>query len=108
MAAAPSWERAASNSRIEEVVGTEFEGINAKLSTEEKAGRIDIRYRTAAGKHIIVELKKYDRRVSVEDLIKQLRKYRNALRKCLATKFPDEPVHIEIISILGSPAYSCG
>ena len=26
----------------------------------------------------IVELKEYDRRVSVEDLLKQLRKYRNA------------------------------
>ena len=99
----PSWERAASNFRIEEAVTKEFGRIDAKLTAEEKAGRIDIRYKTAAGKHIIVELKKYDRRVSAEELLAQLRKYRNALRKCLKARFPDEPAHIEIISILGSP-----
>ena len=99
----PSWERAASNFRIEEAVTKEFGRIDANLTAEEKAGRIDIRYKTAAGKHIIVELKKYDRRVSAEELLAQLRKYRNALRKCLKARFPDEPAHIEIISILGSP-----
>lgn len=99
----PSWERAASNFRIEEAVTKEFGKIDANLTAEEKAGRIDIRYKTAAGKHIIVELKKYDRRVSAEELLAQLRKYRNALRKCLKARFPEEPAHIEIISILGSP-----
>ena len=99
----PSWERAASNFRIEEAVTKEFGRIDANLTAEEKAGRIDIRYKTAAAKHIIVELKKYDRRVSAEELLAQLRKYRNALRKCLKARFPEEPAHIEIISILGSP-----
>jgi len=99
----PSWERAASNFRIEETVKREFGTIDAKLSEEEAKGRIDIRYQTAAGKHIIIELKKYDRRVPVEILIAQLRKYRNALRKCLETRYPEEPNHIEIITILGSP-----
>ncbi len=60
----PSWERATSNSRIEEAVTKEFGRINARLSEEEKKGRIDIRYQTAAGKHVIVELKKYDRSVA--------------------------------------------
>ena len=99
----PSWERAASNSRIEESVQKEFDKIDAQLSEEEKKGRIDIRYKTAAGKHIIIELKKYDRKVSATDLIAQLRKYRDALAKCLRTKFPDEPAHIEMIAILGAP-----
>ena len=99
----PSWERAASNSRIEQTVKNEFGNIDANLSPEERRGRIDIRYRTAAGKHIIIELKKYDRKVPVEDLIRQLRKYRNALQKCLKARYPQEPTHIEVITILGSP-----
>ena len=99
----PSWERAASNSRIEQSVQKEFDAINADLTEDEKKGRIDIRYKTAAGKHIIIELKKYDRSVSATDLIAQLRKYRDALAKCLRTKFPEEPAHIEMIAILGSP-----
>ena len=98
----PSWERAASNTRIEETVKKEFDKINAKLTEKEKNGRIDIRYKTAAGKHIIIELKKADRAVNATDLISQLRKYRDALAKCLATKFPEEPANIEMIAILGS------
>ena len=99
----PSWERAASNTRIEETVKKEFDDIDAKLTEKEKKGRIDIRYKTAAGKHIIIELKKADRAVHATDLISQLRKYRDALAKCLATKFPEEPAQIEMIAILGSP-----
>lgn len=98
----PSWERAASNKRIEETVGKEFDAVNAGLTDEERRGRIDIRYRTAAGKHIIIELKKYDRRVSANDLMVQLRRYKSALQKCLHNRFPSIPHHIEAISILGS------
>lgn len=99
----PSWERASSNLRIEESVTTEFAKINANLTDDEKAGRIDIRYRTAAGKHIIIELKKYDRRVTATELVDQVRKYRNALAKCLRTKFPAESQTIECICIIGQP-----
>lgn len=99
----PSWERAASNHRIEQAVTKEFDDIDVKLSEEEKEGRIDIRYKTAAGKHIIIELKKYDRSVAATDLVVQVRKYRDALNKCLRTKFPNEPRVIESICILGKP-----
>ena len=99
----PSWERAASNFRIEETVTIEFGRIDANLTEDEKAGRIDIRYKTAAGKHIIIELKKADRSVQIHDLLKQLSKYRDALKKCLETRFPEEPTHIEVITILGTP-----
>lgn len=99
----PSWERASSNFRIEEAVTTEFNKIDAKLTDEEKSGRIDIRYRTAAGKHIIIELKKYDRSVDITDLIRQIRKYKGALEKCLRTQFPDQNRVIECICLLGSP-----
>ncbi len=87
----------------EESVTQEFKDVDAGLTAEEKAGRIDIRYRTAAGKHIIIELKKYDRKVTVEELLVQVRKYRDALDKCLRTKFPHEIRVIETICVLGSP-----
>ncbi len=100
----PSWERAASNPRLEESVTTEFGRVDAGLTDEEKKGRIDIRYRTAAGKYIIIELKKFDRPVKIYDLLEQVRKYQDALRKVIATKFPgDRAPTIESICILGSP-----
>ncbi len=98
----PSWERASTNERIEESVTKEFGKLDAKLSDQERRGRIDIRYRTAAGKNIIIELKKYDRVVTLGELFDQLQKYRNALAKVL-TLFPDEPQDIELIAILGQP-----
>lgn len=99
----PSWERAASDYKIEQSVSREFANIDAKLTQEEKAGRIDIRYRTAAGKHIIIELKKYDRHVTATELFDQIRKYRDALEKCLKTQYPEEIRTIESICILGFP-----
>lgn len=99
----PSWERAATNKRIEQAVTKEFKGLDAKLTKEEKDGRIDIRYKTAAGKHIIIELKKYDRNVDATELLAQVRKYRSALEKCLKEKFPNESRVIDCICIIGSP-----
>ena len=98
-----SWERASTNERIEQSVRKEFDKIDAKLTEEEKAGRIDIRYRTAAGKHIIIELKRYSVEVTTSDLVAQIGKYRAALQKCLAEQFPGESQEIECIAVLGKP-----
>jgi hypothetical protein len=99
----PSWERSATNAQLEQAVDKEFKKIDAKLTPEEKAGRVDIRYRTAAGKHIIIELKKYEATVKVSDLVDQIQKYRSALQKVLETKFPKEPRAIEVIVLHGKP-----
>ena len=100
----PSWERASTDQRMEESVTKEWKKLDAGLTTDEKRGRLDIRYRTAAGKHIIIELKKYDRKVEAEELSAQVRKYQSALRKCLVKAYPDEKEPaIETICILGSP-----
>lgn len=99
----PSWERAASDERIEESVTKEFDDITAKLSDAEKRARIDLRYRTAAGKHIIIELKKYDRSVDVTALGTQIGKYKRALEKCLRTHRPKEVENVECIILLGKP-----
>jgi hypothetical protein len=99
----PSWERSATNAQIEQAVDKEFKKIDASLTAEEKAGRVDIRYRTAAGKHIVIELKKYDASVNLYRLLGQIEKYRSALEKLLHTKFPNEPRDIEIIVLHGKP-----
>lgn len=97
----PSWERASTDERIEQAVVSEWKKLDAKLSTAEKRGRIDIRYRTAAGKHIIIELKRYARKVTATELVDQIRKYKGALEKCLRKVYPDRPIEIEVICILG-------
>jgi hypothetical protein len=104
----PSWERAATDPRIEQRVANEIEAIEARLTNGERRGRIDIRYRTAAGKHIIIELKKYNRTVTVPELIDQIGKYKTGLEKVLSTHHPEEKNLIEIIIILGDHPRSDG
>ena len=99
----PSWDRAARGSeRFESIVDREFKKVTAKLTPDEKKARFDIKYKTAAGKHIIVELKRRKRKVAIPDLMKQIEKYVGALKKCLAAESPErarEP--IEVIVVLG-------
>ena len=86
---------------MEEAVTKEWKKVDAGLTKDEKRARIDIRYRTAAKKHIIIELKKYNRKVHTEDLSKQIRKYISALTKVLAKVYPEESPAIEAICIVG-------
>lgn len=97
----PSWERASTDARFEQSVTKEFEDIDAKLTAEEKSGRIDIRYRTAAGAHIIIELKKFDRSIDNLELLGQVSKYKSALEKCLKISYPDQNHAISIICLVG-------
>jgi hypothetical protein len=98
----PAWERASGSEIIEARIQTEFERIDAGLSAEEREGRVDIKYRTTAGKHIVIELKRAGRVMDPADLQKQGRKYKNALEKILkATNRQKEPV--EIIFVVGMP-----
>ena len=95
-----SWERTTENARMEETFKKEFDKV--KLSAEERRARVDIRYKTAAGKHIIIELKKYDVEVNINVLTEQVQKYKMALKKCLKTVYLNHEPPFEIICILGS------
>jgi hypothetical protein len=98
----PSWERPTSNKQIEQAVRKEWDKIDANLTEEEQRGRFDIRYTTAAGKHIIVELKKASVAVNVFRIAEQIDKYRGALEKVLRTRFPeDADPNIEAVAIVG-------
>jgi hypothetical protein len=98
----PSWERATHNSYMEQQVAKEFGDIDAGLTPEEKAGRLDLKYLLTSGKHVIVELKRADRVVATEELLVQIGKYRSAVQKLLdAAGRGREPV--EFVCLVGRP-----
>lgn len=99
----PSWERANNTEYMETTVlkalNSEYDG----LTPEEKAGRLDIGYRQTAGKHVVIELKRADRVVSTPEMIKQVKKYHDALNKVLADTYGTSNYAFEILFILGRP-----
>lgn len=100
----PAWERATRGTeRFEESVMREFKPITDSLTEEEKKARFDIRYRSSAGKHIIIELKRYipTYKVDIYNLMRQIDKYSSALYKCLKD-IGREKEPIEAICIIGS------
>jgi len=99
----PSWERATESPTMEKAFKTQF-AKTAKLTKDEAEARFDIGYRTAAGKHVIVELKKFGAQVEIFALLKQVSKYKNAVKKCLDEQFQDERTkEIEIVCPLEKP-----
>ena len=99
----PSWERATSGTEyMERSVTKEFGKVVAGLTNDEKTARVDIKYRTTAGKHIIIELKRASVKTDTLTLIDQIVKYRNALQKCLDdVEKGDAP--IEVVCLIGCP-----
>ena len=97
-----SWERATATESMERQVATAFASVDAGLSEEEKRGRIDIRYRTTAGKHVIVELKRAGVLTDTFSLLRQVDPYQNALRKLLEQTGDAHP-HIDTVCVVGRP-----
>jgi hypothetical protein len=100
----PAWERPTSNENTEKSFRKLFD-INVTLTETEKAARLDICYKHFAGKFIIVELKRYDRIVSLGEIIDQVRKYHAAAEKCLLHEGMGQ--EHEIIVILGKTIKDC-
>ncbi|TVQ84857.1 MAG: hypothetical protein EA357_01845 [Micavibrio sp.] len=96
----PMWERATESPQMEITIKKAFDTVDAGLSQEEKDARLDIRYKTTSGSHIIIELKRPEISVTTIRLIEQVNKYKKALQKCLvAVEKQQEP--IEIVCVLG-------
>ncbi|WP_420464649.1 ATP-binding protein [Panacagrimonas sp.] len=97
----PSWERATGT----EVMETRLldSGIVVEdLTEKEKLGRVDIKYRTTAGKHIVVELKKGQRTMKLLELQEQGQTYVDKLKKILLAQNEPTP-NIEVIFVIGKP-----
>ncbi len=99
-----SWERATTGGTMEEDLRSIEPGLFAKdPEDKEITGRIDIRYGTLAGRHVIVELKRYSVKPDVTELAKQGAKYVKALKSLLEQKQrASEADDIEVIFVLGA------
>ena len=98
----PGWERVKGSEHAETAVNTFLQQDTNALTGAEKTARIDLGYRTTGGKHVIVELKRASVAVPVDDLTKQIRKYRDGAKRILdKTSFKGWP--IEIICLVGKP-----
>ena len=97
----PSWDRATETPLMEQNVQKEFAQLDAGLTNDEKQGRFDIKYKMTSGKHVIIELKRADRVLDQYDLLKQVEKYGEALRKLVRANGKNEPV--EVVCIVGKP-----
>jgi hypothetical protein len=97
----PAWERATIGARMEENLREVAPGLFAEnASGKEIKGRLDIHYATAAGKHVIIELKRYSVNLDVDKLAEQGLKYYTALKSILDKQNRGhEP--IEIVFVLG-------
>ena len=71
------------------------------LSEEEEKARLDIRFKNFAGKTVIVELKRYDRVVSLGEIVNQVGKYKNGIEKILRKQNPSVAPYFEIIVLIG-------
>ena len=98
----PSWERVKGSEASEQRITTFLKQTSKGLSAEEQKARIDIGYRTASGRHVIIELKRSSVTTPVDVLARQIRKYRAGTKKLIAqTSFPDWP--LDIICLVGKP-----
>ena len=98
----PSWERADHTEYMEKTVLNALNVQVDSLTDEEKKGRLDLGYRQAAGKHIVIELKKADRVVKRSEAFNQIVKYHDALSKAL-NQTCGSSFSFEILFIIGRP-----
>jgi hypothetical protein len=97
-----SWERVRGSEHVETTVNKFLKQNTQTLPKGEKKDRIDIGYRTASGKHVIIELKRASVAVPIDTLTKQVRKYRDGAKKLLEkTQYKDWP--LDIVCVLGKP-----
>lgn len=97
----PSWERATEDTHMEQSLNKIApDTFPLDNRGDEITGRIDIRYRKAAGSHVIVELKRYGRSCTIEELMSQGQKYYGGLTSVLEqANRSDES--IEVVFVLG-------
>jgi hypothetical protein len=98
----PGWERAAGSQRLEQTLKRDYKVFRPNLTDKESKGRIDIRYRTNADQHILIELKKAGRVLKVSELVEQGGMYVSALRKCLKAEGRQNP-QISVVFVVGQP-----
>ena len=98
----PSWERVKGSEAVESRITKFLKQEPKNLSEAEIRARIDIGYRTTQGRHVIVELKRASAIISLDDLTRQIRKYRDGARDLIAqSKYKGWP--LDIVCLVGKP-----
>jgi hypothetical protein len=98
----PGWERATDSQFVESALTKEFKDIDFKLTKEERDGRLDIKYTTMTGLHVIIELKRPGRSVKLGELTDQGDKYVQGLKKLLIQHGRGNEL-IELVFLIGIP-----
>lgn len=97
----PAWERAAGSERMEK----QLRLAGVILDDEEqkdRLGRFDIAYKTIAGQHVIVELKRSGRKMKLLELVAQGQFYVDAV-KAAARAAGEENPDVIVVFAVGSP-----
>jgi hypothetical protein len=95
----PAWERATGSEEMERRLRL-HDPFRDDDRTKDEYGRIDIRYSTLAGKHVIVELKRASVRVGIYELAGQGAKYVDAMKEILPPEEKDR-AQIEVVFVVG-------
>jgi hypothetical protein len=91
----PSWERAAESDRMEEWMRVDF-----LKEQDESVGRLDLKCVHAAGKHILIDLKRPDYEPRLSELMSQAADYRESLETMLRKKGRSDAA-TEVVFVLG-------
>ena len=97
----PAWDRATGTEVMESQL-LEDAGVVNDLTEKERLGRVDIKYQTTAGKHVVVELKKVGRKMKLLELQEQGSTYVDKIKKILKSKGEESP-NIEVVFVIGQP-----
>lgn len=97
----PAWDRATGTEVMESQL-LDDAGVVNDLTEKEKLGRVDIKYQTTAGKHVVVELKKVGRKMKLLELQEQGSTYVDKIKKILKARGEDSP-NIEVVFVIGQP-----
>lgn len=100
----PSWERATYTRRMETTIHKALGVAYESMSAEAQGSRLDIYYVTTSKKHVIIELKRADRKLHTSDIYDQIQKYRTQVLDGLRL-LGRENEPLEIICVLGRSPY---
>lgn len=100
----PSWERATYTRRMETTIHKALGVAYESMSAEAQGSRLDIYYVTTSKKHVIIELKRADRKLHTSDIHDQIQKYRTQVLDGLRL-LGRENEPLEIICVLGRSPY---
>lgn len=96
----PSWDRATEPVEIETTVKKYLDQAASALPRKQRDARFDLVYRRSSTRHVVVELKRYARKVTVGELVDQISKYSDALVKAL-TRAKQPATQPEIVCLIG-------